>query len=233
MIHQLIFANPKPGMEVLDFQNYWLNIHAVKYASKIPQIVRYRINKVRTIDDEKPLFNGVGEIWLRNEAEQLESLQSKEFLQGARIDEPNWAAFWETIALDTTAVEIKEHHHLDQQVIKLVLLVKRKEGTPLELFRYYSGNSHSKLVCDFFRVIGYTQCYTVDAAYHNGEPRFDAVYQLWFENSDSLQSTLQSNYYKNELLTDLDKFVEMKYFFKLICEEHWIIGPEYRSYHNA
>jgi EthD domain len=41
MIHQLIFAHPKPGMSEKDFQDYWVNVHAVNYASKIPQIKKY------------------------------------------------------------------------------------------------------------------------------------------------------------------------------------------------
>ena len=41
-----------------------------------------------------PLWSGVAEIWLANEEEQLASLQTPEFLKGARADEPKWAAFW-------------------------------------------------------------------------------------------------------------------------------------------
>lgn len=105
MIHQLIFARPKPGMTEEAFQRYWLEVHAPKFASKIPQIQRYLIDTRIPFQDkgQDPLFSGIAEIWLENEKEQLESLQTKEFLQGARADEPNWAAFWATLALDTTA----------------------------------------------------------------------------------------------------------------------------------
>ena len=44
MIHQLIFAHPKPGMSESDFQRYWKEVHAVQYASKIPQIKKYMID---------------------------------------------------------------------------------------------------------------------------------------------------------------------------------------------
>ena len=99
MIHQLIFAHPKPGMTEAEFQRYWVEVHAVQYASKIPQIKRYLVDTRIPFGPEPddPLFSGVAEIWLENEEEQLASLQSKEFLEGACLDEPRWAAFWRTI----------------------------------------------------------------------------------------------------------------------------------------
>ena len=44
MIHQMIFAAPKPGMTEQEFCDYWLDVHAVKFASKIPQIRKYKID---------------------------------------------------------------------------------------------------------------------------------------------------------------------------------------------
>src|SRR5882672_590883 len=137
MIHQLIFAAPKPGMTEQEFQDYWVNVHAVNYASKIPQIRKYLIDTRIPLDDEEPLWSGVAEIWLENEEDQLASLQTEEFLQGARLDEPNWAAFWRTVVLDTDAHVLREGPPLsaDQDWVKLILLVKRKEGLPLAEFR--------------------------------------------------------------------------------------------------
>src|SRR5262245_29279555 len=106
MIHQHIFAGPKPGMSEADFQDYWIKVHAVKYASRIRQIRRYSISRrlrPSSGDDVRLPFGGIAEIWLENEQEQLASLQSPEFIEGARADEPRWAAFWNTLGLDTTA----------------------------------------------------------------------------------------------------------------------------------
>lgn len=38
MIHQFIFAAPKPGLSAAAFTSYWINFHAVDFAAKIPQI---------------------------------------------------------------------------------------------------------------------------------------------------------------------------------------------------
>src|SRR4051794_9552061 len=108
MIHQFIFAYPRPGMTEAEFQEYWVKVHAVRYASRIPQIRKYLVDTRIPWPGETadPLWCGAAEIWLQDEKEQLESLQSEEFLQGARLDEPRWAAFWRTIGLDTTAEQI-------------------------------------------------------------------------------------------------------------------------------
>jgi hypothetical protein len=69
MIHQLIFAHPKPGMSEKEFQDYWINVHAVKYAKKIPQIKRYLIDARIPfgLEPKAPLFSGFAENWLENE----------------------------------------------------------------------------------------------------------------------------------------------------------------------
>src|SRR5262249_15723421 len=130
MIHQFIFARPKPGLTEPAFQDYWLNVHAQKYARHIPQIRRYLIDlrlAVSGLPHELPGPFSAAEIWLANEEEQLASLQSPEFLEGARPDEPRWAAFWATFGLDTTP-----HVLLDGQAfasgegrVKLLVLLKR------------------------------------------------------------------------------------------------------------
>src|SRR5688500_15656055 len=106
MIHQFIFAGPKPNLSPEAFISYWINFHAVDYAAKIPQIRQYLVaQRIHLLcGRDLPFFEGVAEIWLTNEAEQLASLQTPEFLEGARRDEPRWAAFWQTLVLDTDAV---------------------------------------------------------------------------------------------------------------------------------
>ena len=61
MIHQFIFAAPRPGMTEQQFQDYWVNVHAVKYASKIPQIVQYSVSTRLPFgpETEEPLWSGL------------------------------------------------------------------------------------------------------------------------------------------------------------------------------
>lgn len=43
MIHQFIFVGPTPDLSAEALQGYWVNFHAVNYAAKIPQILRYLV----------------------------------------------------------------------------------------------------------------------------------------------------------------------------------------------
>ncbi|MDJ0567991.1 MAG: EthD domain-containing protein [Pleurocapsa sp. MO_192.B19] len=229
MIHQLIFAAPKPGMSEKEFQRYWREKHA-PIASKIPQIKRYSIASRIPLNGEKPVFSGVAEIWLENEKEELESLQSKEFLQGARIDEPNWAAFWQTLALDTTAHVLMEGEPLKKQsgLVKVFTLLKRKPGVSLSDFRQYWLETHGPLVLSLPGVRRYLQCHVNDGLYALGESRFDGVEQVWFDDTISIEKMMNSAQYKEKVLPDLANFVELKYVFSFVADEYWVIGPESR-----
>jgi hypothetical protein len=251
MIHQLIFAAPRPGMTEAQFQRYWLDVHAVKYASKIPQIRKYLVDTRIPIaghevdgnevdgnggdgNGGEPLWSGVGEIWLANEADQLASLQTKEFIDGARADEPRWAAFWRTVALDTTAHEIlqgpppsADTQSADAAGVKLLLLVKRREGLPLADFRKRSLDEQAELMLNVPGLRRYLQCHTRDALYSVGEAVLDAVYQCWFDTPDALAAALESAQYQLAL-DDLHDLAEPRYIHRMAVTEHWIIGPQSR-----
>jgi uncharacterized protein (TIGR02118 family) len=231
MIHQLIFAHPKPGMSEQDFQRYWVEVHAVQYASKIAQIKRYLIDTRIPFGSEPddPLFSGVAEIWLENEAEQLASLQSREFLEGARLDEPRWAAFWRTVVLDTNTHVLREGEPgpQDTSMVKLFALVKRKAGMPLEAFRKYSLEVHAPLDLQLPGLRRYVQCHVRDAFYSVGEAILDSVSQLWFDDLAAIEHMMASPEYQ-AASQDLANFIELKYAHTFVTQEHWIIGPESR-----
>lgn len=231
MIHQLIFAAPKPGMSEEEFQRYWVDVHAVQYAAKIPQIRKYLVDTRIPFGPEsaEPLWSGVAEIWLASEEDELASLQSREFVEGARVDEPRWAAFWRTVALDTDAHELRAGPPLtrDPGWVKLIVLVKRKEGLPLADFRAHSLGGHADLILQVPGLRRYLQGHVRDALYSVGETVLDAAYQLWFDDVEALADALGSPQGK-QAEEDLQSFVEPRYIHRLVTREHWIIGPESR-----
>ena len=237
MIHQLIFAHPKPGMSEQAFQDYWLNVHAVKYASKIPQIRRYMVDTRLPCGPEPadPLWSGVAEIWLENEEEQLASLQSPEFLEGARLDEPRWAAFWRTIGLDTTTHEILPGppHERETSLVKLIILVKRKPGIALADFRQYALERHAPRVIGLNGLRRYYQCHVRDGSYVIGEALLDAAFMLWFDDLAAVERVLESPAYRELVLDDMANFVDPRYIHTMAVKEHWVVGPEFRGADNG
>lgn len=229
MIHQLIFAHAKPGMSEQAFQDYWVNVHAVEYASKIPQIQQYLIDLRIPFEPEPvdPPFQGVAEIWLENEEAQLASLQSREYIEGARADEPNWAAFWRTVALETATHVPMAGPPLqrDSALVKFLLLVKRKPGMPLAQFRQYSLETHAPKVLKIPGLRRYHQCHVRDSSYTIGEAILDSVSLLWFDNSTAVKNMLESPEYREQVQPDFANFIDSKYIHTLLTTERWIIGP--------
>ncbi|MFH8386524.1 EthD family reductase [Kitasatospora sp. NPDC018058] len=226
MIHQIILAHPKPGMTEQEFQRYWVEQHAVRYASKIPQIRRYCVGTrvPRPDDAEAPLWSGVAEIWLENEQEQLASLQTPEFLEGARLDEPRWAAFWRTVVLDTEAHVVVPGGG-ETPAVKVMILVKRREGLPLADFRADSLTRHAPLAEKVPGLRRYVQNHTRDASYGVGEAVLDAAHQLWFDDAQAYEAVRRTPEYQ-ALLADLLRIAEPRYVHTLLLEEHWILGRE-------
>src|SRR5271157_3914433 len=134
LIHQYIFAGPKPGLTAEAFQSYWVNFHAVDYVAKIPQIRRYLVATRDRVEAPRqmPFFEGVAEIWLQNDEEQIASMQTPEFLHGAREDEPRWAAFWQTFVLDTESQVLKNTDGPLRECVNTYVLLKRKPQMELE-----------------------------------------------------------------------------------------------------
>ncbi|WP_214412393.1 EthD domain-containing protein [Sphaerisporangium fuscum] len=236
MIHQFILAAPKPGMTAQEFQDYWVNVHAVKFAAKIPQIRRYLIDSRVPFDADRgrpPLpHQGIAEIWLANDEEQLASLQTEEFLQGARLDEPNWAAFWLTIVLDTEAHEIVPGPAVADAKpswVKLTTLIKRKPGLALDYYREQTLTRYAPEVSGLPGLRRHLHAHTRNGFYTFGEASFDSVEQIWFDNVDAMRSALASRHFEERVRPALAAVADPAHVFSLAAREDWIIGPQERS----
>ncbi|WP_405474946.1 EthD family reductase [Streptomyces sp. NBC_00009] len=213
-----------------EFHRYWVEEHAVRYASKIPQIKKYAVDTtVQPQSADEPLWKGIAEIWLENEEEQLASLQTPEFLEGARLDEPRWAAFWQSVVLDTdTEVVLQGEPDNDVQPgVKLVILAKRKEGLSRDDFRAYNRQVHAPLVTQIPGVTRYYQSFTRDSWYGISEPPFDVAYHIWFDSLADLEAAQKSGQ-QATVEADYANFVNKQYLHTVPVQENWILGPQPR-----
>jgi hypothetical protein len=232
MIHQFILAVPKPGMTTPEFQDYWVHVHAPKFARKIPQIKQYLVDtriECGTDLGTPPLpHQGIAEIWLENEQEQVASLQSEQFLHGARADEPNWAAFWMAIVVDTTAHEIMAGPPPGEDRpdgVKVTTLLKRRPGVSLDDYRTASLRSYAPVANGLPGLRRHLHCHTRDGAYTFGEAAFDSVEQWWFDDLAAVQGALRSPYFAEQVSPARAAVTDPKYVFSLTARENWIIGP--------
>ena len=232
MIHQHIFASPKPSLTEAQFQDYWLNVHAVNFASKIKQIKKYKIDtRIAFSLDPKPIWNGVAEIWLRNEEEQLASMQSPEFIDGARRDEPNWAAFWNTLGLDCETATVADGFagaEPPADGVKLLVLYRRAMGLTVAEYR---TRHREALAVEAAKLPAVQRCdlaFTRDGLYAVGEARFDGVGHYWFESVAAAEATL-SGADRHLLLPDDTALIDPQQIFFMLTREHWVIGPDARD----
>lgn len=230
MIHQLIFASPKPGLSEQEFQRYWVEEHAIKFASKIPQIRKYLLD-TRIADTGEAIFGGVAEIWLENEETQLASLQTSEFLDGARPDEPKWAAYWKTIVLDTDSnmIPIANDWVPDEETVKLLVLLKRKQNVSTASFKTHLASQGHLADIRNIDATRYAQCHVRGTAYSLGEPRFDCVLQLWFKNLELARAANAAIAQAVKSGIGLGRIVDTEHLLSLHTKEHWII-VENRNY---
>jgi uncharacterized protein (TIGR02118 family) len=215
-------------MSEADFQRYWVETHGPDYAAKIPQIRRYCVDTRIPLGPEPadPLWSGIAEIWLANEEEQLASLQTPEFLEGARLDEPRWAAFWRTVVLDTDAhTLLPGPGPAEPNPVKLVLLAKRANGLDLAEFRRRSLEEHAQLALKVPGLRRYQQCHVRDGAYAIGEAVLDIAHQFWFDSEEALRAAVGGPEFA-EYEADLATFTEPRYVHRMAVREHWLIGSE-------
>jgi uncharacterized protein (TIGR02118 family) len=236
MLHQFIFAAPRPGMSEVAFQDYWVHRHAVDFASKIPGIRLYCVDTRLTggLQPEPPLFGGCAEIWLDDAEALVAALRSPELIKGARADEPNWAAFWQTIAMNTETVPVLEGPPLARGAlpVKVMLMLKRRPGTTLEDFRSYSLGTHAPKMTALPSLRRYHQCLTPAMFYEVAETPLDAVHLLWFEDEAAADAALRSPAFRDGFEADAPHFLDTRYLHRMIVRENWIIGPD-ATYGNA
>jgi uncharacterized protein (TIGR02118 family) len=113
-------------------------------------------------------------------------------------------------------------------MVKLLLLVKRKAGMPLEEFRQKMLESHAPKMMKLPGLQRYFQCHVRDSFYGIGEAILDCVSQLWFDDLPALKAALNSEEYQKLLLPEFEHLFERKYIHQMVTTENWILGPEFR-----
>jgi len=234
MIHQHIFASPRPGMSEQEFQDYWRYVHATQYAIPIPQVRKYKIDCAIGVKNtyNQMAYSGLAEIWLKNDEEQAESLQTPEYLEGAKKDERKWAAAWQTLVLDTysTLLHEKTTQSREQQEYKLLVLLKRREDQSLDQFRQHLLTNNARLSENIPGLVRNLCCFTRDRFYTNGaEPFFDYVGHFSTTSFLGLKDMMGSKQWQETMHVDFLAIADPWIHACMTVRSEWIIGPEPRG----
>ncbi len=237
MIHMMLFAERKPDISKLQYHRHWLDIHlpkAQKLAQKYTGLRRY----VQDHFLEPPpglLYDGIVDLWLDSEKAVIETFTSREYLEDVLPDEANFGRPGGSQMIFTEDHVLLEGPPISKHDIlgKVIFPLKRKRGMEAKEFHRYWREVHGPLVLKLPHLRRYVQSHTivakaVEEALHlpGGEPFYDGVEQLWFDNKSALREALGSLEAFVHVQPDLTNFVDLDRFVPLVTEEYRAVWPE-------
>ena len=227
MVHLLFLIKRKTGLSKQEFSRYWREIHG-PLAERIPGFRRYVQSHVLETQGEEPPYDGVAEIWVNDEEAARKVFQSREYREGAFVDEPNFVDLEQVVRLRTQdhVVLAGAPIRKEEQLIKRITFLKRKPGMAREEFFRYWREVHGPLAAKLPGLRRYVQCHALPSAYAKGDPPFDGAAQIWFEDLSAMQKVVESKEYREEVRPDVEKFVAPAGIFTLVTEENRVIWPD-------
>jgi len=72
-------------------------------------------------------------------------------------------------------------------MVKAIYLIKRKRGMELEAFRNYWITTHAGLALKVPGLRKYVQSHTLLSGYKKGEPLFDGIAEVWYDDTDAMR----------------------------------------------
>lgn len=108
-------------------------------------------------------------------------------------------------------------------MVKNVVFFKRKSGMSLEAFQHYWRTTHADIVCKLPGIRKYVQSHTLLSGYRKGEPAYDGVAEVWFDNTDGMRALAGSKEFA-AVRADEQNFIDLSTMGSIITDEH-IIKP--------
>ena len=106
-------------------------------------------------------------------------------------------------------------------MVKAVAFFKRKPGMAVDQFRSYWLRRHPDVVTQLPGVRRYVQSHTRPAAYRDGEPIYDGIAELWFDDSGALRA-LRDTHEMAAVQADEARFIDRSTMGLIVTDEHII-----------
>jgi uncharacterized protein (TIGR02118 family) len=103
-------------------------------------------------------------------------------------------------------------------MIKAIYFVKRKPVMDVEAFQKYWLNTHAGIVSKVPELRKYVQCHTLLSGYRKGQPIYDGVAELWFDDTDAMRRIADLPQSKAAVADDYN-FIDMPMEF-ILTREH-------------
>lgn len=103
-------------------------------------------------------------------------------------------------------------------MIKAIYFIKRKPGMELVAFREYWLNQHAAIVGKVPSLRRYVQSHTLDSGYRRGEPVYDGVAELWYDDTATMRR-IAGTPESRAAADDDNNFLDMSNFEFILTEE--------------
>ncbi|MBI4637878.1 MAG: EthD family reductase [Candidatus Rokubacteria bacterium] len=104
-------------------------------------------------------------------------------------------------------------------MVKAVSFFKRRSGMSVEAFQAYWRTAHPEVVVRLPGVRRYVQSHTLRAGYRKGEPIYDGIAEVWFDDTGAMRALAGTPEYA-AVQADEAKFIERSTMGLIITEEH-------------
>jgi uncharacterized protein (TIGR02118 family) len=106
-------------------------------------------------------------------------------------------------------------------MVKAVTFFKRRSGMAVDEFQTYWLNRHPDVVIKLRGVRRYVQSHTRPAAYAKGEPIYDGIAELWFDDTGAMRA-LRDTREMAAVQADEARFIERSTMGLIVTDEHVI-----------
>jgi len=106
-------------------------------------------------------------------------------------------------------------------MVKMIAFFKRKPGMSVEDFQSYWRTSHADIVVKLPGIRRYVQSHTILSGYRKGEPVYDGMAELWFDNTDAMRAQAGTPEFA-AVQADEPNFMDVSSSGSIITQEHLI-----------
>ena len=205
MIHIHYFITRKAELDVVAFHDYWRNVHG-PIVRQIPQLKAYlQSHRIEIEGVNTSPYDGAAEAWVADEAALQALLEEPTYVAGALADEPNFIDM-QRVEFHATQDRVIVEGTRKAGAVKGLYRIKRRPEFSVEQFRRYWLETHAEYGLRLPGLRRYVQCLTTDSSYHQGEPAWDGVAHIWFDDVAAVRAMLESPA-GSESYEDIRKFV--------------------------
>src|SRR5215467_3620989 len=106
-------------------------------------------------------------------------------------------------------------------MVKALSFFKRKQGMTVEAFQAYWRASHPEVVVKLPGLRRYAQSHTLPSGYRKGEPIYDGIAEVWFDDTAAMRALAGTPIYQ-AVRADEAKFIDHATMGLIVTVDHVI-----------